>query len=352
MAFLAKIRNSLKKRKNKNFRESVEGERSQKYLIKDYIKEPKRKKWSFFRREWNRLSPFSRFLGEKIQFTQDFSQRQQLYLKMIGMFLILASTYILVYSPYFLLSPSKVLIEAEDDGIDISIAYRAIEDLYGKNIFSLDEVAIIESIKASQKNISQVRIDRLYPNNIKILLAGYPVIFTADIYSLENKKWWMSENGILIPYDDMSVKDTSIKHIHIVDQTLNEDSLIDYREVISSEYAQLIQRMIASFETTWKDLEIENITYRKRENEVHIGLKNRTLILLTLQDFTRKTWEVITYKQLTLQFLNFQTFFEDHKDDIYNWLYTYIDARIPGRVFSCRERIICERNLAFIYPNK
>jgi hypothetical protein len=99
----------------------------------------------------------------------------------------------------------------------------------------------------------------------------------------------MSENGILIPYDDMSVKDLSVKHIHIVDQTLNEDSLIDYREIISSEYAQLIQRMIASFETTWKDLEIENITYRKRENEVHIGLKNRTLILLTLQDFTRKT---------------------------------------------------------------
>ena len=93
---------------------------------------------------------------------------------MIGIFLILASTYILVYSPYFLLSPSKVLIEAEDDGIDVSIAYRAIEDLYGKNIFSLDEEAIIESIKASQKNISQVRIDRLYPNNI---------------YSLENKKW-------------------------------------------------------------------------------------------------------------------------------------------------------------------
>lgn len=70
---------------------------------------------------------------------------------MIGIFLILASTYILVYSPYFLLSPSKVLIEAEDDGIDVSIAYRAIEDLYGKNIFSLDEEAIIESIKASQK---------------------------------------------------------------------------------------------------------------------------------------------------------------------------------------------------------
>lgn len=115
MVFLAKIRNSLKKRKNKNFRESIEGERSQKYLTKDHIKEPARKKWSFFRREGNRLSPFSRFLGEKIQITQDFSQRQQFYLKSIGIFLILASSYILIYSPYFLLSPSKVLIEAVDE---------------------------------------------------------------------------------------------------------------------------------------------------------------------------------------------------------------------------------------------
>ena len=99
----------------------------------------------------------------------------------------------------------------------------------------------------------------------------------------------MTENGILIPYDEVSEKDPSIKHIHIFDPTVNEDSLIDYREIISSEYAQLIKKMIVSFETTWPELEIEKITYRKRENEVHIGLKNKTVLLLTLQDFTRKT---------------------------------------------------------------
>lgn len=352
MAFLAKIRNSLKKRKNKNFRESIEGERSQKYLIRDHIKPSVKKKWSFFQREWNRLSPLARYLGDKIQITQDFSQRQQFYLKSIGIFLILASTYIIVYSPYFLLSPSKVLIEAEDDGIDISIAYRSIEELYGKNILTLDEEAVAQTIKLSQKNISQVRIDTLYPNNIKILLTGFPVIFSADIESIENKKWGMSENGILIPYDDLSYSDQTIKHIHIIDQSITEDDLIDYREIISSEYAQLIKKMITGFETTWPELEISKITYRKRENEVHIGLKNKTLILVTLQDFTRKTGEVITYKQLTQQFQNLQTFIDNHKNDLYQWAYTYIDTRIPGRVFSCRDRAICERNLAFIYPNK
>ena len=70
------------------------------------------------------------------------------------------------------------------------------------------------------------------------------MIFTADIYSLENKKWGMSENGVLIPYDDMTSKDPSIKNIHIIDPSINEDSLIDYREVVPAEYTQLIKKMI------------------------------------------------------------------------------------------------------------
>ena len=99
----------------------------------------------------------------------------------------------------------------------------------------------------------------------------------------------MSENGVLIPYDDMTSKDPSIKNIHIIDPSINEDSLIDYREVVPAEYAQLIKKMIEGFEGTWPGLEIDTITYRKRENEVHIGLKNKTTILITLQDFMRKT---------------------------------------------------------------
>jgi cell division septal protein FtsQ len=94
-----------------------------------------------------------------------------MYLKYIGLFLIFASSYILLYSPYFLISPSKVLIEGLDEGIDISVAYRSIEELYGENIFFIDEAKVALSLKKYQQNISLIRIDRLYPNNIKILLS-------------------------------------------------------------------------------------------------------------------------------------------------------------------------------------
>jgi hypothetical protein len=53
--------------------------------------------------------------------------------------LITLSGYIIFLSPYFKISPNNVLIEAMGDGIDMTIAYRAMEDTYGKSIFFLDE---------------------------------------------------------------------------------------------------------------------------------------------------------------------------------------------------------------------
>jgi hypothetical protein len=82
MGFLENILKRFQKRKNKTFRESVEEEKSQKYLIKDRI-EPIHKKGGFFKKENARLSPFSRFIQEKIEVTQDFSARQGIYLKTI-----------------------------------------------------------------------------------------------------------------------------------------------------------------------------------------------------------------------------------------------------------------------------
>ena len=56
------------------------------------------------------------------------------------------------------------MMEALTEGIDVSIANRTIEDLYGKSVFLIDEAEIANSIKKYQKNIKEIRIDRLYPN--------------------------------------------------------------------------------------------------------------------------------------------------------------------------------------------
>lgn len=95
--------------------------------------------------------------------------------------LIALSVYIFLFSPYFQISPSKVLISAESDGIDINIAYRAIEDIYEQNLFFFDEQKLAKNLKKYQNNIETVRIDRLYPNGLKIIIKSYPVLYRATV---------------------------------------------------------------------------------------------------------------------------------------------------------------------------
>lgn len=111
MVSLKKIRNLIKQYKNRNFRSEVSREKSQKYLFRDEKITTREKTWNIFRKNGERISPFMRFVQEKIYISPKITQNQQAYLKYIGIFLISASLYIILYSPYFLISPSKVLIE-------------------------------------------------------------------------------------------------------------------------------------------------------------------------------------------------------------------------------------------------
>ncbi len=350
MVSLTKIRNLIKQYKNRNFRATVQREKSQKYLFREK-NDPSQttKKWNIFEKNKSRLSPFSRFIQEKIQVTQNIASRQEFYLRYIGIFLILACTYIVLYSPYFLISPSKILIEWLDEGIDISIAYRSVEDLYGENIFFLDEKKIANSLKNYQKNISLIRIDRLYPNNIKILLSWYPVIFDVKIAGMESKQWGMTENGILIPKNHL--EKLPKYNLFYIDQGINEDILLEYREIMEESKAQIIKKTLEIFEQTWPDLILEKIIYLWRENELHLILKNGTRILFTLQDFTKKTGEVATYKHLRTQLLSLRVFIEKQKSNILWGKYIYIDTRISGKIFTCSEKEVCSKNIMMIYPN-
>ena len=349
MVSLSKIRNLIKQYRNRNFRTSIQKEKSQKYLFRDRLPETNRWKWNIFKKNGWRFSPFSRFIQDKVQSTRDITARQEYYLKYIGLFLIFTCIYIVLYSPYFLISPSKVLIEWLDEWIDISIAYRSVEDLYGKNIFFLDEKEIANSLKKYQKNISLIRIDRLYPNNIKILLSWYPIIFDVTIPSIRDKKWGMTENGVLVPWERLVEKPKY--DLIYTDTSLNGDILLDYRELLPETSTQIIKKTTTLFIETWPDLPLEKIHYFQKENELHMLLKNKTRIIFTLQDFTKKTGETESYKHLKMQLLSLKTFIESHKKELLEWKYIYLDVRIPGKIFSCQEKDLCIKNLTTIYPD-
>jgi hypothetical protein len=353
MGFLEKIIANIKKEKKSSFRESVKKEKKEKYLFTEPAKkEDQVQGFELFRKKGGvRSSSFSRFFDQKIEATRDFAERQESYMKWIGIFLIGASLYIILYSPYFLLSPSKVMIEALDDTIDVSIAYRSIEDIYGKNVLLLDKTTLANTIQSAEKNISNIRIDHLYPNSLKILLSGQPISFELSIKSRPWEKWGMTENGVLVPEEKIITSASGILELTLIDASMTEDSLLDYRDILSTEKVTTIRKMLSTFQATWPMLPVANSVYLKRENELHILLVKSTRIIFTLQDFTKKADESIDYKYLSLEYTGLKTFVDGHSEDVKDGVYTYIDARIPERVFSCRDRVQCGANLLQIYPD-
>jgi len=65
----------------------------------------------------------------------------------IGATLIAACLYIIVASPYFQVAPSRVIIERSDMYSDVNIAYKAIEPLYQKSLWTLDSREVRDLIQ-------------------------------------------------------------------------------------------------------------------------------------------------------------------------------------------------------------
>lgn len=158
----------------------------------------------------------------------------------------------------------------------------------------------------------------------------------------------MTENGVLVPKDRLEkVPKYTMSYI---DANLNNDILLDYRELLAETEGQIIKKTVDLFYDTWPDIIVENIAYLKKENELHIILKNKIRILFTLQDFTKKSGEAQNYNHLRTQLLGLKRYIETYRQDIIAGKYVYIDARIPGKIFTCRDIVLCNKNLSTIYP--
>ncbi len=345
MGFLAKIRNYIKRYRNRDFRTSIAREKTEKYLFRDEKKWQRKPVFAFFRKKTERLSPFSRFIQNKITTLHDITSRQWLYLGYIGSFLILASLYIVFYSPYFHISPSKVIIEGWNEAIDITLAYRSVEEIYGESIVFLDEEALAQSLKQNQKNIKEIQIDRLYPNGIKILLLSYPVIFDTTVFSLENRIWGMTENGILIPRN--AFEKNGKYRLVLVGETFTEENFLDYKESISESKTKVIVKILDFLITTYKDLTITRVLYFDKENEIHIET-SYWFILLSFQDFDSSR-ENESAKYIKSELLTLKTYLDVRKEGEKIPAPVYLDARIPGKIFSCSDTVICKSNLRNLY---
>lgn len=346
MDFLLKIINRiLKNGWGKSFRHQVREEKKKKYLFRDEetLKHSSSRN-TFFRRKKREIFHFTHSLRWSVEFFHN-HLRESPALGYLGAFLIFLSAYIVVFSPYFKISPNNVLIEADTPGIDINIAYRTLEDVYGRSIFLLDETAIASQLKESLKNISRIRIDTLYPNGIKVLISGSPIRYTATITWVE-KHYWLSENGVLVP--ESAVSSGSTDTIEISSEALKSEIFLNYKQVLSDQKMLLIGKVLGLFHEEWADLVLWKSRYFVLENELHISLESGTKILFTFQnDNITNLW--LTFEFIKGQILTLKSYIQAHKKELLDGGVVYIDARIPSKLFICHDKDICKQNLTMIY---
>lgn len=231
--------------------------------------------------------------------------------------------------------------------VDIGIAYRALEWIYGESIFLIDEASIAKKLKLQLNNLESVSIDRLYPNGIKILISSMPIVFNVHITGIENKKWWLSKNGVLVPENNMG----ETKPKYILDITSNEliwDVFLSYKQVVSEYDMAHILRIFEIFDSEWQDLKITQSRYFVQENEIHIQLESGTKIILALQDDVTQ-WVGDAPKNIREQLITLRTYIASNKARLTDHSIFYIDARIPGKLFVCSDAVVCQKNLTLIY---
>lgn len=268
----------------------------------------------------------------------------------ISAFIFLMVAYIVFFSPYFRISPNKVIIEPLTDGIDISAVQRAIEPLYGQSIFWFDQKKVKDDIRDVLKNTDTIKIGRLFPNGAKILITSLPIRFDADIYGIpDDKKFGISDNGVLIPAVDTKF-DKIKNHLQIISKNLADEAFLAYKKTISDRMMMMIAKTFDLFAKTWPDLPISYANYFLSENELHLTIESGTKIIFAFQyEFENPSKD--QPKALIQQFLTLKTYIDSYKKLLQSGEIIYLDVRIPGKIFVCAERNNCYHNLREVYGN-
>jgi hypothetical protein len=153
----------------------------------------------------------------------------------------------------------------------MNIAFRAMEDTYGKSIFFIDETDIALVLKKYLKNTAHLTIDKLYPNGLKVIITGSPITYSANIYGL-TKKWRMTNNGVLIP--ESTAHTGQVEKIEVISENLRNELFLDYKQIIPDDKMLIITKIISLFHSEWPGLVIGKIRYFEQEDEIHISLES------------------------------------------------------------------------------
>lgn len=160
----------------------------------------------------------------------------------------------------------------------------------------------------------------------------------------------MSSNGVLVPIADLKENELG-KHLEIISSDLKNEIFLSYKKILQDRTIFLISKIFEIFSSEWSDLEIARGRYFFAENELHVVLESNTKIILSLQEEDNQEKNTLS-NNLIDELITLKTYIANNRDKILDGSITYIDARIPGKLFICaNNQEQCNNNLILVYGN-
>lgn len=256
--------------------------------------------------------------------------------------LIISSILFIFFWSFFKIKIINII--KKDNITDINIAYKSIESIRWKHIFFIDKKDFSNKLITYQNNIKNIEINIILPNTLKILIESYKWIFKTTI---NNKNYIITENGALIELKNNMQRDNSswkiknnnniLKNITIISDLIN-NSFLDYKIFFSENIINTISNSVKKLEENIINIGIKNLTYYELERELHMKLKNNTLLIFSLD------WEIDNQIKKALIFN--KDFLHINNNNI-----VYIDLRINNKIFYCLKETEtdCKANIKKIY---
>jgi len=224
------------------------------------------------------------------------------------------------------LQVKSIYIYRETSIINIDQAYGNTEYIRWKNILLLDTNEIAQRLLKSQKSISNIEFDTQFPSRLNINIGSYNAIFQTEDYLILS-------NGVVIPKD-------SKKYLEIPIIQVSED-IKDYAlfwNTLNIESLKNIHTLIEEGKKNVLWFNLKNIRYYIAEKEALLMHESWTIFIFDLGN------DILSQiKKLAI--------FITEKWGISGGKYTYIDFRIPEKLFLCwsEQWDTCRNNIEYIY---
>jgi len=235
-------------------------------------------------------------------------------------------TYLLFYSEYTTIK--TINIYREWALIDINRSYSIVDYLRGNNLLSADSSTIAQRLQRSQSSISEIRINKDFPDTINIYLNSYTPVFQTENHFI------LSNGSIIVKEEDVF---PDIQKIYLSEDISQYD---DFQQKIAPETLESIANILSESNKNILAFTPNQIFYFLKEREIIIRDDVWTLYIFDLEKSAENQ-----IKQLAI--------YEKESAPDSRWLLSYIDLRIPDKLFLCNRDLqsVCLNNINQIYGN-